>query len=129
MIKPTPEEVTEYARKVGFILDGNHFCDFYECKGWYVGKNPMKVWQAAVRTWKHKEVMNPKKGSRIESQTPADPTKVAEAKQRMEDRRQREWDRRESERLKKIEFVKEQLNDVFDKSMRELERIYCDNIP
>ena len=52
MKKPTPQEVTDYALSIGFKLDGGHFCDFYESKGWMVGKSPMKVWKAAVRTWK-----------------------------------------------------------------------------
>jgi hypothetical protein len=52
MTKPTPQEVTEYALSIGFKLDGEAFCDFYEAKGWMIGKSPMKVWRAAVRTWK-----------------------------------------------------------------------------
>ena len=27
------------------------FVDFYESKNWMVGKNKMKDWKAAVRTW------------------------------------------------------------------------------
>ena len=50
--KPTPEAVTEYAKSIGFDLDGQAFVDFYASKGWMVGKSPMKDWQAAVRTWK-----------------------------------------------------------------------------
>ena len=51
-IRPKPEEVTEYAKELGFVLDGNHFVDHYEARGWLIGKNPMKDWKAAVRTWK-----------------------------------------------------------------------------
>lgn len=51
MEKPTPKEVTDYAKSRGFDLDGELFCDFYASKGWLVGKSPMKDWQAAVRTW------------------------------------------------------------------------------
>lgn len=50
--KPTPEEVTGYAKTIGFELDGGSFCDHYEAKGWVIGKSPMRSWQAAVRTWK-----------------------------------------------------------------------------
>ena len=28
------------------------FVNFYEAKGWQIGKNKMKDWKAAVRTWK-----------------------------------------------------------------------------
>ncbi len=50
--KPKPEDVTAYARSIGFELDGQYFCDRYEANGWKVGRAPMKNWQAAVRTWK-----------------------------------------------------------------------------
>ena len=30
--------------------------DFYESKGWMVGKDKMKDWKAAVRTWEPKTV-------------------------------------------------------------------------
>jgi hypothetical protein len=51
-IPPTPEQVTAYSASIGFKLDGHHFCDFYEQKGWVVGKAKMTDWQAACRTWK-----------------------------------------------------------------------------
>ena len=50
-IKPKAAEVKEYAESRGFPLDPDEFIDFYESKGWVVGKSPMKCWQAAVRTW------------------------------------------------------------------------------
>ncbi len=53
--KPTAAEVTEYAASIDFHLDGEVFVDFYEQKGWMVGKSPMKNWQAAVRTWKRRD--------------------------------------------------------------------------
>ena len=34
--------------------NAQRFVDFYECKGWMVGKNKMKNWKAAVRTWVNK---------------------------------------------------------------------------
>lgn len=50
---PTPTEVAQYAKDIGFTdLDSHSFCDFYEAKGWVVGKSPMKDWKAAVRTWR-----------------------------------------------------------------------------
>lgn len=50
--KPTPAEVTTYAASIGFKLDGERFCAFYESKGWVIGRAPMKSWKAAVVTWK-----------------------------------------------------------------------------
>lgn len=57
-LKPSPLEVSEYARSIGFNLDGQKFCDYYEAKGWVIGKSPMKSWQAAVRTWKTNTAQN-----------------------------------------------------------------------
>lgn len=50
-VPPTPEEVNVYCRERNNGIDGSEFCDFYTSKGWKVGKNPMKDWKAAVRTW------------------------------------------------------------------------------
>ena len=49
--KPTPAEVTAYAISRNYPLDGDEFCDYYEMRGWIIGKTPMKDWQAAVRYW------------------------------------------------------------------------------
>lgn len=52
---PTPENVTEYCREKGYQVDAERFVDFYESKGWMIGKNKMKDWKAAVRTWAKSE--------------------------------------------------------------------------
>ena len=36
-------------------IDVNKFINFYESKGWMVGKNKMKDWKAAVRNWRSEE--------------------------------------------------------------------------
>lgn len=51
-IRPSVETISTYATELGFVLDANHFYDHYEARGWMIGKNPMKDWKAAVRTWK-----------------------------------------------------------------------------
>lgn len=48
---PSLEEVRDYCRDRGNAVDPGKFIDFYESKGWMVGKNKMKDWKAAVRTW------------------------------------------------------------------------------
>jgi hypothetical protein len=63
--KPTGSEVTDYARGIGYDLDGQSFVDWYESNGWKVGKNAMKDWRAAVRTWKQK---HPEKHIRTQEQ-------------------------------------------------------------
>lgn len=50
-LKPTVEEVKAYCTERGNLVDAEKFYDFYEAKGWVVGKTPMKDWKAAVRTW------------------------------------------------------------------------------
>lgn len=52
---PTLEEVKEYCRERGNGVDAQRFLDFYEMKGWMVGKNKMKDWKAAVRTWERND--------------------------------------------------------------------------
>lgn len=51
-IKPTLDELREYMDSIGMNDVSNKFFDFYESKGWMIGKNKMKDWKSAVRTWK-----------------------------------------------------------------------------
>ena len=48
---PTVSEVSDYCRERQNSVDPEKFVDYYESNGWKVGKNPMKDWKAAVRTW------------------------------------------------------------------------------
>lgn len=50
---PTVEEVAAYCVSRQNKIDAVRFVDFYAAKGWYIGKNKMKDWKAAVRTWEH----------------------------------------------------------------------------
>ena len=50
-VPPTLDEVTDYCLERGNAVDPQRFVSFYESNGWRVGKNPMKDWRAAVRTW------------------------------------------------------------------------------
>jgi len=53
-IPPTLEEVTSYCKERKNSVDPQRFIDFYESKGWMIGKNKMKDWKAAVRTWERR---------------------------------------------------------------------------
>lgn len=53
--KPTIIEIKDYCLERNNNIDANSFFDFYESKGWMVGKNKMKDWKAAVRTWELRE--------------------------------------------------------------------------
>ena len=48
---PTIEEVKEYCSERKNGVDAERFVNYYTANGWKVGKNPMKDWKAAVRTW------------------------------------------------------------------------------
>jgi len=54
-VKPTLDEVTEYCNLRGAGIDPQYFIDFYESKDWMIGKNKMKDWKAAIRTWMRKD--------------------------------------------------------------------------
>ena len=49
------EEVKEYCSERGNKVDPERWFDYYTSNGWKVGKNPMKDWKAAVRTWERGE--------------------------------------------------------------------------
>ncbi len=52
--KPSLCEVDEYCRERNNGIAAVEFFDFYESKGWMVGRNPMRDWRAAVRSWESK---------------------------------------------------------------------------
>lgn len=55
---PSLDEIKNYAQSrgaAGAAVDVNRFHDFYASKGWMVGKNKMKDWEAAFRTWESRE--------------------------------------------------------------------------
>ena len=53
--KPEKADVFFYIRENNYNVDIEKWFSHYEANGWKVGKNPMKDWQAAVRTW-HKPI-------------------------------------------------------------------------
>ena len=52
---PTLEEVKVYCQERNNGVDPYKWYDFYQSKGWMVGKNKMKDWKASVRTWEPKQ--------------------------------------------------------------------------
>lgn len=49
---PTADDIRTYCEEIGFYgFDAELFIDYYESRGWMIGKNKMKSWKAAVRTW------------------------------------------------------------------------------
>lgn len=52
---PTLDEVKAYCNERNNRVDPERFIDYYTANGWKVGKNPMKDWKAAVRTWERQD--------------------------------------------------------------------------
>lgn len=60
---PTLEEVQAYCIERNNNIDPKHFIDYYTSNGWKVGKNNMKDWKAAVRTWERNNFSRPAKAN------------------------------------------------------------------
>lgn len=52
-IPPTLDMVRAYCKSRGNNVNPEEWMDHYDSNGWMVGRNHMKDWQAAVRTWEH----------------------------------------------------------------------------
>lgn len=50
-VPPTLQEVEAYVKSKGYCFSAEKFVAYYESVGWRVGKNKMKSWRAACRTW------------------------------------------------------------------------------
>jgi len=57
--KPTLSEIKQYCIERKNNVNAEQFYDYYESNGWKVGKNSMKDWKAAVRTWERSEYRKP----------------------------------------------------------------------
>jgi non-homologous end joining protein Ku len=58
-IPPTVEMVKKYCDERKNSVDPSRFIDYYEGRGWMMGKYKMKNWQAAVRTWEGRQKDRP----------------------------------------------------------------------
>ena len=65
--KPTLEEIRAYCISRGNNVDPEQFYNFYESKGWMIGKSKMKNWMAAVHTWEKREKETPQRNRKQES--------------------------------------------------------------
>ena len=52
---PSVDDVESYCRERQNDVNAQRFVDFYAAKGWRIGKEPMKDWKAAVRTWEARD--------------------------------------------------------------------------
>ena len=62
MPRPTLSEVNEYILQMGYTFSAEEFIAFYESNGWKVGRNPMRSWKAACRTWQGSKPKNTPQG-------------------------------------------------------------------
>ena len=62
-IPPTIEEVRVYCLERENRVNPEQFIDYYESKGWLIGKSKMKDWKAAVRTWERRNHEQSSKGN------------------------------------------------------------------
>lgn len=81
---PTPDEVRAYCSEKGYTVDPDRFVDYYTSNGWMVGKNHMKDWKAAVRTW-------------VRSQKPT-ADDIRKQKEAEDMKRYEQWEREANER-------------------------------
>jgi len=67
--RPTLEQVKEYIKEKNYSVDADKWFNHYTANGWKVGKNPMKDWRAAVRTWvpsNNSNIQSPKRQTAIQ---------------------------------------------------------------
>lgn len=56
---PSLDEVRAYCIERQNRVDPDRWYSHYESNGWKVGRNPMKDWQASIRTWEKNEISPP----------------------------------------------------------------------
>lgn len=66
-VKPSVDDIASYCRERNNGIDPQNFFDFYESKGWMVGRTKMKDWKASVRTWEAKRKASPSRKGKDES--------------------------------------------------------------
>lgn len=63
--KPTIKEIQTYCGERSNGVNPEKFFNFYEAKGWMIGKNKIKDWQACVRTWEKGDITQNKGDQRV----------------------------------------------------------------
>ena len=58
-VPPTLEQIVEYCSERNNNVDPQKFLNHYQSNGWMVGRNHMKDWKAAVRTWENNSFDKP----------------------------------------------------------------------
>jgi hypothetical protein len=83
-IPPSVNEVKDYCIERKNTVDAEGWMNHYTANGWMVGKNKMKDWRAAVRTWEKNNYGNNGKSNQNNQYTPrTGADKLADAKARI----------------------------------------------
>ena len=54
-VAPSLGQIKDYKQEKDLNIDPEAFIDFYESKGWMIGKNKMRDWKSAARGWSNRE--------------------------------------------------------------------------
>lgn len=68
---PSIDEVDSYIIEKQYSVNAGQWMSHYESNGWKVGKNAMKDWKAAVRTWENRNKQDEKTGYKSKANTAA----------------------------------------------------------
>jgi len=66
-IPPTLEMVISYCKERNNTINAEYFIDSYNSKGWMIGKNKMKDWQASIRTWEKNNINKTQEPKRLKT--------------------------------------------------------------
>lgn len=104
--KPTIEEVRAYCQERRNRVDVDKWFAHYESNGWRVGKNPMKDWRAAVRTWERSDFVSPNPRYQEPLNAPAAPTRPLISQEEIEWRKEMDEKRKDWNQKQKMGLVK-----------------------
>lgn len=63
---PSLSEIEKYCRARGNTVDAQSFFDFYSAKNWMIGRNKMRDWKAAIRTWERRGEKKENQGGQVD---------------------------------------------------------------
>ena len=68
---PSLDEAKEYFKTIGLNdFEAEYFCNYHGSRGWMIGKQKMKDWKAASRTWKMNHIKYAKESPNGATKTP-----------------------------------------------------------
>ncbi|MCK9525865.1 MAG: replication protein [Limnochordia bacterium] len=96
-IPPNYQEIQAYCKERNNSVDPQRFIDHYTSNGWMVGRNKMKDWKAAIRTWEKNNVNSQSTGFNKQNRGNSNiPAYEPDAEQRELDRKALEALRRQA---------------------------------